>query len=185
MYEIGKVYNTPKGDILILDRIPQQKHPDGRVKHHPRVIIKFIKTGTVISVQTSNIKYGKFEDYMEPTVYGVGFLGSPIRIPSRTSKSIVRAIYDLWANMLKRVYGSYKGKYSDCSVDPRWHNFTTFLNTISEVKGYDLWEKDHSYHLDKDELSDDDNRVYSRDTCQFVTGSYNTKLALDKRWHRK
>lgn len=182
MYEIGKIYDTPKGKILILDRIKGQHKENGK-KKHPRAIIKFLKTGTVISVQTCNIANGKFEDYMEPTVYGVGYLGSPIRIPSRESKSIIRALYDLWANMLKRVYGKYKGQYKKCTVDPRWLNFTTFLNTISEVKGYYLWEKDHSLHLDKDELSD--GKLYSKDTCQFVSGSYNARLALNKRWHGK
>lgn len=182
MYEIGKTYDTPKGKILVLDRSKKHYKENGQIVH-ARAIIKFLKTGTVISVQTGNIAKGKFEDYMEPTVYGVGFLGSPIRIPSRESKSIVRAIYDLWANMLKRVYGKYKGQYKGCTVDPRWLNFTTFLNTISEVKGYDLWEKDHSMHLYKDELGD--GKLYSKDTCQFVTGGYNTRLALDKRWHGK
>ena len=182
MYEIGKTYETPKGKIIVLDRVKGYKKPNGSVVH-PRAIIKFLKTGTVVSVQTANIKNGKFEDYIEPTVYGVGFIGSPIRIPDRGSNSIIRAIYDLWANMLKRVYGEYKGQYKDCSVDPRWLNFTTFLNTISEVKGYELWEKDHSYHLDKDGIGD--GKTYSRDTCQFITGGENSRIALDKRWHRK
>lgn len=180
MYEINKTYETPKGLIKILSRTKKQKLPNGKVKH-PRAVIQFVKTGTVIDVQTCNIKAGKFEDFMEPTVYGVGFLGSPIRIPARGSNSIVRKIYDLWTNMLKRAYGSYKTSYIDCKVDPRWHNFTTFLNTIHEVEGYEEWEKDSSMHLDKD-IKKDNCGLYSRDHCKFVSATENVADSLKRRW---
>lgn len=180
MYEINKTYETPKGLIKILSRTKKQKLPNGKVKH-PRAVIQFVKTGTVIDVQTCNIKAGKFEDFMEPTVYGVGFLGSPIRIPARGSNSIIRKIYDLWANMLKRAYGNYKTSYVVCRVDPRWHNFTTFLNTIHEVEGYEEWEKDSSMHLDKD-IKKGYCNIYSRDHCKFVSATENAVDSLKRRW---
>ncbi len=65
MYEINKTYETPKGLIKILSRTKKQNLPNGKVKH-PRAVIQFVKTGTVIDVQTCNIKAGKFEDFMEP-----------------------------------------------------------------------------------------------------------------------
>jgi hypothetical protein len=180
MYEINKTYETPKGLIKILSRTKKQKLPNGKTKH-PRAVIQFVETGTVIDVQTCNIKAGKFEDFMKPTVYGVGFLGSPIRIPDRGSNSIIRRIYDLWANMLKRAYGNYKTSYVGCRVDPRWHNFTTFLNTIHEVEGYEDWEKDSSMHLDKD-IKKDNCKIYSRDHCKFVTATENVADSLKRRW---
>lgn len=182
MYETNKTYETPKGLIKILSRTKKQKLPNGKVKH-PRAVIQFVKTGTVIDVQTCNIKAGKFEDFMEPTVYGVGFLGSPIRIPARGSNSIIRKIYDLWANMLKRAYGNYgsHSSYIDCVVDPRWHNFTTFLNTIHEVEGYEEWEKDSSMHLDKD-IKKGNCKIYSRDHCKFVSVAENVADSLKRRW---
>lgn len=182
MYEINKTYKTPKGLIKILSRTKKQKLPNGKVKH-PRAVIQFVKTGTVIDVQTFNIKAGKFEDFMEPTVYGVGFLGSPIRIPARGSNSIIRKIYDLWANMLKRAYGNYGSCYSyaDCVVDPRWYNFTTFLNTIHEVEGYEEWEKDSSMHLDKD-IKKGYCNIYSRDHCKFVSAAENVAESAKRRW---
>lgn len=180
MYEINKTYETPKGLIKILSRTKKQKLPNGKTKH-PRAVIQFVETGTVIDIQTCNIKAGKFEDFMKPTVYGVGFMGSPIRIPDRGSNSIIRRIYDLWANMLKRAYGNYKTSYVGCRVDPRWHNFTTFLNTIHEVEGYEDWEKDSSMHLDKD-IKKGNCGVYSRDHCKFVSATENAVDSLKRRW---
>lgn len=182
MYEINKTYETPKGLIKILSRTKKHKLPDGKIKH-ARAVIQFVKTGTVIDVQTGNIKAGKFEDFMEPTVYGVGFLGSPIRIPARGSNSIIRKIYDLWANMLKRAYGNYgsRSSYTGCVVDPRWHNFTTFLNTIHEVEGYEEWEKDSSMHLDKD-IKKGYCKIYSRDHCKFVSDAENVADSVKRRW---
>lgn len=180
MYEINKTYETPKGLIKILSRTKKHKLPNGKIKH-ARAVIQFVKTGTVIDVQTCNIKAGKFEDFMEPTVYGVGFMGSPIRIPDRGSNSIIRRIYDLWANMLKRAYGNYKTSYVGCRVDPRWHNFTTFLNTIHEVEGYEEWEKDSSMHLDKD-IKKGYCKIYSRDHCKFVSATENVADSVKRRW---
>lgn len=182
MYEIGKTYNTPKGDILILARTKKQKLPNGKTKH-PRAVIQFVKTGTIIDVQTCNIKAGKFSDFMEPTVYGVGFLGSNIHIPARGC--IIRRIYDLWTNMLKRAYGGYKTSYTGCTVDPRWHNFTTFLSTITEVEGYDEWEANpDKMCLDKD-IKLGYHKIYSKDHCKFVTRTVNVQDQLHRRWHSK
>jgi hypothetical protein len=183
MYEIGKTYNTPNGQIKILARTKKQKLPNGKVRH-PRAVIQFLETGCIVDVQTCNISSGKFRDFLKPTVYGIGFLGSQIRIPSRESNTIIRRIYDLWANMLKRCYGNYSDSYPDCIVDPRWHNFTTFLNTISEVDGYEEWEKDSSMHLDKD-IKKGNCGIYSKDHCMFVSARENITDSLNRRWHKK
>lgn len=183
MYEVNKIYDTPKGKIKVLARIKKETR-GGKVLRHPRVIIQMLDTGTVLNVQTCNIGTGHFFDYMKPSVYGVGFIGSTIKIPSRSSGSIIRRIYDLWANMLKRCYGGWDRTYSDAKVDHRWHNFTNFLNSIQDVEGYELWEKNPKMHLDKD-IIDYSKRLYSRDTCKFVTPAENVKEMLDRRWHRK
>lgn len=183
MYEIGKTYNTPKGKILIIDRTKKQYLPNGKVKH-PRAVIKILKTGTILDVQTCNIGAGKFNDYREPTVYGVGYIGSGIKIPARESHSIIRRIYDLWANMLKRCYGGYRTCYKECTVDPRWHSFTNFLNSVTELEGYELWEKDSSYCLDKDTKLGYC-KIYSKDHCRFILNGDNVRESLDRRWHRK
>ena len=181
-YIPDSIVNTPKGKIRILSYKPGKRLKNGK-KQHPRVVIEFLKTGTVISVQTTNIAAGKFHDYREPTVYGVGYIGSPIVIPARGKNSIIRRVYDLWANMPKRAYGGYGTSYSGVKVDPRWHNFTHFLNTIQNVQGYSEWEKDEDkYVLDKD-LKECGNKIYSLDTCMFITDSDNVRESLLRRWH--
>lgn len=182
-YEVGSIHNTPKGKIKILEYIAGKKLPNGK-KQHPRAIIKFLNTGCVRNVQTTNIAKGKIEDFRAKTVYNIGYIGSEIKIPARGT--IIRRIYDLWANMLKRCYGNYRGKYTGCNVDPRWHSFTNFLNTINNVEGYEMWEKhpNEKICLDKD-IKVKGNKTYSVDTCMFVTNNENVRDSLYRRWCRR
>ncbi len=172
-YQKGSIHNTVRGEIEILEYIPG-KRINGK-KIHPRVIIKFLKTGTVSNIMTPAISSGHFSDNREPTVYGVGYLGSDIIIPKRGE--YIRRVYDLWANMLRRAYKEYK----DCSVDKRWHNFTNFLNTIVDVEGYELWENKENVHLDKDNFG---KRIYSLETCKFIPASENIRKGLSSRWSK-
>ena len=147
------------------------------------MVIEILATGTVLDVQQGNLKAGKFTDYMERSVYGVGYLGSNISIPNRKYGTIIRRVYDLWANMLKRAYGGYKTCYRGATVEKRWHNFTNFLNTIHLVEGYDRWEKGENMHLDKDIKSGGKCREYSVENCIFVTSTENVSEMLKRRWH--
>lgn len=182
IYKVGNTYETPQGKILILDKTPAYKSADGK-HHHTRATIKFVETGWVANVQTTNIKQGKIRDFRKPTVYGVGYLDTDIKIPMR-GNGIVRRMYDLWANMLKRCYGGYKTCYQGCTVDVRWHSFKNFMNSLPQIEGYEKWEKDSSMHLDKD-IKGNGTKVYSLDTCKFITGSENTIESLNRRWGKK
>lgn len=173
-YAPGTVHSTPAGDIIILEYLHYKDRQN-------RVVIRFLETGYVANVQVTNIAAGKIKDRRKRTVYGVGYLGSEIKIPSRDSGSIIRRLYDLWANMLKRAYGGYDKSYSDVEVDKRWHSFTTFMRTIVDVPGYLEWEKGENLVLDKD-IRIPGNRVYSRDTCVFITPSENSSDASKRRW---
>lgn len=177
-YTVGSVHETPKGTIEVLEYRPGYRENGKKI--HPRATIKFLKTGSVLNLMTPAIASGHFSDPRKPSVYGVGYIGSEIKIPSRGE--YIRRVYDLWANMLRRCYGEYDGQYKNCIVDKRWHNFTNFLNTIVDVKGYDEWERGENVHLDKD-LSGE--RIYSRDTCQFISASDNIQEGLSRRWRRE
>lgn len=176
-FEVGRIIDTPKGKIKVLEYIP------GNKKQHPRAVIRFIDSGWVSNVQTCNIMQGKIRDFREKTVYGVGYLDTDIKIPMR-GNSIIRRAYDLWANMLKRCYGGYKSCYKGCTVDKRWHSFKNFLNSIQGLEGYDKWERGEDMHLDKD-IKVPGNTVYSADTCMFVTAHDNESDGSNRRWHRK
>ncbi len=176
----GTIIQTPNaGKVIVLEYIPLKK---ARMLgfSNARAVIRLLDTGTVLNVQCGNIKAGKVRDPRKPTVYGVGYLGADIVIPARGAHP-VRDVYDLWANMLKRCYGGYETSYVGCSVDRRWHSFLNFLNTVSLIPGYEEWVKDKSMHLDKD-IHVPGNKVYSLNTCQFVTGSENVSESSSRRW---
>lgn len=180
-YFVGEEYNTPCGRVKILEIITKSKVLTGR--SNKRAVIRFIESGYTCNIQLSNLTTGKIKDRRQPSVYGVGYLDTNITIPKR-GDSIVRRIYNLWSNMLKRCYGDKVSRnhkyYKDVTVDKRWHSFKQFMSTIHLVEGYELWEKDSSMNLDKD-LSGE--RVYSLTTTKFITSTENAKLANQKRWH--
>ena len=182
-YFVGKEYETPVGTVKILEILPTLKGVPGR--SNKRAVIRFIESGYTCNIQLSNLPTGKVKDRRKPTIYGVGYIDMEITIPNR-GESIIRDIYDLWCNMLKRCYGDKSSRnwkyYHDVTVDKRWHSFKQFLNTIHLVEGYSLWEKDKSMHLDKDKK---ESRVYGIDGTCFISGSENARLANQKRWHKK
>ena len=184
-YVAGSIVSTPKGDVRVLAR-KSGKRLSSSVKRNPRLVIQVLSTGTVLDIQQGNLLAGKFRDHRACSVYGVGYLGSSIQIPDRGKSTIIRRIYDLWANMLKRAYGNYKScqGYEDVTVDPRWHNFTNFLSTVSQIPGYAEWENSSVPHmsLDKD-IRSKGSRTYSLDTCSFVSLTENTREASRRRWH--
>ena len=171
-YKVGTIIDTPKGKIKILDYTPGTRYT------HPRATIRFLESGWVCNVCTANISRGKIKDCRAKSVCGVGYLDTDIKIPFH-EHSILRRAYDLWSNMLYRCYGDYAKchTYSDCTVDKRWHSFKNFLNSIQDLEGYDQWERGEDMQLDKD-IKVKGNRVYSADTCMFVTAPANRVDAL-------
>lgn len=182
-YSVGGIYPSSQGDVKILEIIPALKGVPGR--SNKRAVIRFIETGYTCNIQLSNLPTGHLKDRRKPTVYGVGYLDTDITIPTR-GDSILRRIYDLWANMLKRCYGDKASRnwnyYCDVEVDKRWHSFKQFASTIHLVPGYKAWEEDSSMHLDKDKSG---SRIYGLTTTEFITCSENARLACDKRWHKE
>lgn len=172
-YSPGTEHDTPYGRIRVLELLPRIQ---GKQQ---RCVIRFLSTGTVLNVQTCNLAQGKVCDRRVPTVYGVGYLGMETKLPARGHP--LRKLYDLWANMLKRCYGPYKGRYPNASVDPRWHSFAVFVETVAGVPGFEDWESDTSWCLDKDTRVPG-NRVYSLDTCVFLPAGQNVQDALKRRW---
>ena len=77
--------------------------------------------------------------------------------------------YRAWSDMLKRCYSvkfqEKRPTYKNCSVSKNWLTFSTFK---SWMEMQDFKEKE----LDKDLLFEG-NKVYSAETCAFVTRSLN------------
>lgn len=169
-YAVGTLHKTSQGVLRILEQLEA-----------PYVLAIFQCTGYVCKVRTSNIVADRVKNHRLPSVYGVGYLDG-MRIPPRGCEG--RRIYDLWANMLKRCYGGYDSSYDGCTVDPRWHSYRQFLNSIMDLPGYLEFCAGADVHLDKDILIPG-NKVYSAVACRFVPASENIRDSSVRRWARK
>lgn len=78
--------------------------------------------------------------------------------------------YSVWSDMLKRCYSSkYQEKrptYKGCTVSDEWLTFSKFRGWMEKQE----WE---GMQLDKDLLFEG-NKIYSADTCVFVTSVVNS-----------
>lgn len=78
-------------------------------------------------------------------------------------------IYQAWSSMIKRCYSeklhARRPTYAGCSVAPEWHRFSKFREWMitQDWKGK---------QLDKDILIQG-NKVYSSETCVFITRALN------------
>lgn len=77
--------------------------------------------------------------------------------------------YRVWSDMLKRCYSAkYQEKYptyKGCTVSDEWLTFSNFKSWM-EKQDYE------GMHLDKDLLFSG-NKIYSAETCVFVSGAFN------------
>lgn len=176
-YFVGQIYESINGPVKVLEII--QKDLSKGISNK-RAVIRFVNTGYTCNIQLSNLPLGKVKDKRLPSVYGHGYLDTDIRIPQRDSCSVIRRLYDLWANMLKRVYCEKTG----ASIDKRWLSFNNFLSTVHMVDGYEAWERGDNVHLDKDLLSGE-SKIYGLDTCKFISACDNIRESALRRWHKK
>ena len=160
--QIGTVHKSNRcGDVTIL-----------HYENSLNVIVEFINTGTKIKQESASIRKGYLIDPLAPTVYGIGYLG----IGSYRKKTH-KLLYRKWSDMLMRCYSEkYLTKYptyKGCSVCKEWLNFQTFAawGEVNWIEGYDL---------DKD-IKVEGNRIYSPESCMFVSREDNMKHANDKR----
>lgn len=106
-------------------------------------------------------------------VYGVGVNDADYVAAYKgvDGKMLTCPYYSRWKSMLRRVYLEDKRSrptYSGCSVHKDWHSFMTFKSWM-QVQD---WE---GKQLDKDLLTYG-NKVYSSETCIFVTSGTNNSL---------
>jgi hypothetical protein len=120
---------------------------------------------------------------MVKLVYGVGINDADyvVRVQETTGyangkqkqKRVLECpFYVVWTSMIARGYSEkFKLKrptYKDCAVCTEWHRFSTFKSWMEKQD----WEGNQ---LDKDLLVQG-NKVYSPETCVFVSGQVNTFL---------
>lgn len=112
-------------------------------------------------------------------VYGVGINDADYKVHKTSSKMVDGKrvykiewrcpVYTTWAGMLERCYSAkYQSKnptYKGCSVSEEWLTFSVFKSWMEKQD----WD---GMQLDKDILFEG-NKVYSKETCVFVTRAVN------------
>jgi hypothetical protein len=145
--------------------------------------IRFIKTGFVNKVGTSDAKAGRVKDVMYPSVHGVGYIGVGEFKPSVSG--VKSQEYNVWVCMLQRCYSEKYQKnhptYKGCLVCAEWHNFQNFASWYSENSPDDGIK----YELDKDLKVGDRGKLYSPNTCSLITQAENSEIASAKRFKFK
>lgn len=103
---------------------------------------------------------------MKASVCGIGYVGNGEYVTKKNG--VHTTAYNKWHGILERCY-SLKARakhptYSDCSMCDEWLNFQVFAKWF-----YDNYPNDGvKYNIDKD-IKVKGNRIYSPDTCLFVT----------------
>lgn len=122
-------------------------------------------SGTLAFVMYSHLKRGVFKDFMKPSVYGVGFLGSPVE---KTGEGD-RQIYNRWHSIIRRCYSGAFNAYLDVTVCDDWLNFSNFRAWMLKQRHAD----DKNWQLDKDLFS---SRVYCPEACVLLPREINVAL---------
>lgn len=163
--EVGKVFTNKRGSSATVTEIINMKN----------VTIKFNdKHGYRLRVEATQLRRGEFKNPYHPIIHGVGYIGVGDFIA--TTNRRMNKSYRAWVDMLDRCYSDNPRNaewYSDCEVNPLWHNYQDFALWYTGQLGHDA-----SYELDKDILVRG-NRVYGPDACCLVPTCIN-KLLLSR-----
>lgn len=113
-------------------------------------------------------KRGNIKNPMTPSVFGVGCIGIGKFKPCDKNGKHTKC-YNTWLHMLERCYCSKyhekKPSYKGCTVCEEWWNFQVFAE----------WYYEHYYEIESEKMNLDKdilhkgNKIYSPDTCVFVT----------------
>ena len=121
-------------------------------------------------------------------VYGIGIndLQYSHVNPKNEKEELENRIYVLWRAMIERCYSEYrlnvKPTYRKCKVCDKWLRLSGFVEDLPKIKGYDLWLNNKGkYSLDKDILQENEEfKIYSLETCQFVTITENSSERMER-----
>lgn len=140
--------------------------------------VMFLNTGNTRFFTKKEIGTGKIKDIYKKRIYGVACIGN-------VSKKNNYKLYAIWYQMIKRCYDKNSKNYKrygarGITVSDEWLCFENFIKTIEKVPNFDLdkiGQSRDSLHLDKDLLQiNSENKVYSKETCIFLTNLDNIKI---------
>jgi len=131
-----------------------------------KYIVKFINTNYETTTCPSSIKTGAIRDPFYKHIAGIGCLGNASRR---------HFLYNRWRAMISRCYSEVDKSYkyygnNGIYVCDDWHCFENYIKDVVKLEGYNEEKvKNKELNLDKDILSDVENKCYSPETCKWVT----------------
>jgi hypothetical protein len=173
---VGETFPNVRGDLFKVTEFV------GMFGDQRKYRVRFDKTGYEKIVFKSAIRSGQIKDQFVPVVFGTGYLGYGSRQGNEKA-------YQVWQNMLSRCYNPKTKDYISygaigVKVCDRWHCFEKFLEDLPLIDGYseDLFLSSE-ITLDKDIKHQ--YRVYSKDTCCFVSLEENMKNRNTIKYRRR
>jgi hypothetical protein len=171
--DFDKDYESKRcGKFRIIKILPNEG--TGRVR---MVQIRFNDTGYTRSARLEHVITGNVIDCSIPQTHNIGWYGYV-----EQSHYEIRHWYKIWSGIISRCYNKSSSSYisygaKGVTVDKHWHVFSNFLEDIQYLPGYpEACKNPSGYHLDKDYLQrhlPHSQRVYSKDTCMFLTQADN------------
>lgn len=145
------------------------------------VRVRFLDTGYETTTRAGSARRGIVKDKLKKSVYGVGYVGDGRHKTSKNSKDTKQ--YSAWRHMIGRCYDEATQNkhptYKGCTVCDEWHNFQLFADWYELTYPKDGLE----YAIDKDIMSINGVRVYSKSTCCWVTAAKNNEKAQAKNYN--
>lgn len=169
------------GPFMILEKL-NRKNLNG---NHTMVKIKFIATGTIKEVRLADALVGNIRDEYKRNIHGVACKGNA---------SSYHIAYNMWESMINRCYNPNDIRYKlygaqGVTVCDKWLCFEYFLEDLPLIDGYDLWLNNRGkYQLDKDYKQMNlpkNKKVYSLETCCFLSNSENSRIASYENINKK
>lgn len=155
--------------------------------HNILYTIKFNDTGYVTNAWLSSIRKGDIIDPLYPRVRGIGYLGLDYNECRKNDHDLYNTLKSRWLSIIRRCYSEDSDVYDfyggiGVRVDDRWHNFSNFFKDAQKLPGYNRTEVIASrLHIDKDKLQMNiprSERLYSKDTCCWLTPKENIRLSF-------
>lgn len=141
------------------------------------VVIRFTNTGTTRTTYTSAVLTGRILDYMEPSVAGIGYLGT------EDYANVCPHIKNLWRGVVSRA----ADETLRSTVCERWLSMKQFAEDVPFIPGYAKWLEskvsitEENYHLDKDFLFTG-NSEYAPGKVLFISETDNTTEAMLRKY---
>lgn len=159
-----KIINTQGVEMTCID-----------YKNAMNIVVEFNNPYYKTSGCWSNFIKGKIRNPYIKTIYGVGAIGA--KYSTRKNNKCAKE-YQLWRDMLYRVYGCKKNhstnkRYKECIVCDEWLLYENFYEWLHNQPNFKKWFDGEQWCIDKDILFKG-NKTYSPDTCCLVPNNVNT-----------